>query len=1179
MLRNKLLIGSIISTLVLLISCSNQKNTATTRIYHEINTRYNIYFNAEEAYKEALNSKEKSYKDNLSELIFLNPYYPQVEETVDRSTAPDDAKETKSGGAFETTIEKCTKAIKLHSIQAKPERDPGKKADQSYREWLKQKEFNPFLNKVWLLMAKAEYQNADYLKCITTFSYITRLFKNDHETVTEARLWMAMAYLQMGWIYEAENIFRQIELSGGAPKSQKDLFASTYADYLIRSQKYEQAIPYLQEAINGSGGLQKTRLKYLLGQLYAKVGDKASAHKAFGDVSGLGVSLEYALYAQLQQARYSDVSTKQSLNKVTSMLEGMSKQKKYEEYIDQILFTQGNVYMEQPDTVNAIKSYNEAIEKSTRNGFDKAMAQIALGDIYYQQKDYIHAQPLYPEALGTLGNKYERYKELTKRSEVLDELVVYVKAIHLQDSLQTLARMPEADRLVVINKIIEDLKKQQKEENERRAKENWAQSQVENPNANANPNAPIGPGNQYGFSPTNFYFYNEASVSQGKTVFRSKWGNRKLEDNWRRKDKASTAFDDIAEENTDASEESVENVNPEQAENPENTEKKKETLTTLMPEFYLQQIPLTEQTMKESNSIIDDAYYQIGLIYKNNLGDLHLSIEAFNTGLKRFPNSAKLEDIYYQLFLIYLQLGDSNMAALYRNKLISEFPKSTYAVTLSDPDYQSNLLNMSVLENNLYQETYQAYLAGNISSVRQNYAIVKDKFPLSSLMPKFMFLNALTYAQTDSPVDFRDNLKELVDKYPESDVVPVASEMLKGILAGKTLAAGGLAKGLVWNIQFGSDLDDSDPTSTFTDNPNSAHLVLFIFNKEKVDRNELLYDVADFNFSNFIVNTFDLSFSDMKSFDILQVNGFNTFSDVAEYSNKLFDKQSLIDKIDPSVVIVPISANNYSLLMAGKNLSEYFDFYKATYKIVTPKLQAYWAAQIKQSEKASEENSDKTEIEEEVEIIEETPIIETPKETETPPVEKIEPEQGKQEEKTSNEEGTEIEIKVPDLNKINEKVNEVISNPVDGLKSILKDIQDRPKKTKEEKQLEKEEKKRLKEEERARKAAQTESEKAEQEAIKSQEDAIKQAEKDRIEYEKAAQRAKEDAKRDALRNKEEERKNREKERKEKERAQKERLKQREQERKQRLKQQEEDRKMRKKQQEAERKAKQQQRRK
>lgn len=139
------------------------------------------------------------------------------------------------------------------------------------------------------------------------------------------------------------------------------------------------------------------------------------------------------------------------------------------DYLDQVYYAIGNIYMLQKDTANAIAAYEKGNTKSTRNGIEKGVLLLTLGDIYWDKEDYSNAGRCYGEAIGLLDKERDDYEQLSERSKVLDELVPYTDAVHLQDSLQALAKMPEKERNEAIDRVIEALKKKEKEERDAQA--------------------------------------------------------------------------------------------------------------------------------------------------------------------------------------------------------------------------------------------------------------------------------------------------------------------------------------------------------------------------------------------------------------------------------------------------------------------------------------------------------------------------------------------------------------------------------------------------------------------------------------------------------------------------------------------------------------------------------------
>lgn len=1222
---------------VLFAACSTKKNTGTTRAYHAINTRYNIYFNANEAYKEALKARQEAYIDTFSHILDIYPVYPaksagqgagllgaytnttedrgvggflssQLNNAIgrgsDTGTGYSSAYSSGGGGSFARSVEKNTKAIKLHSIKSKPERNPSKSRDPQYQAWLRQQEFNPFLHNAWLLLGKSEYHDGDYLQAVSTFSYITRIYHSNREVVAEARMWMAKSNIALGWYYEAEDIFNQIRLAGGIPSKIKPEYDKIYADFLLKKEEYKQAIPFVADAIaSEKDRLQKTRMKYLLGQLYQQEGNREMAYKAFDEVHGLSTPYLYSFNARIQQASFVDEGNKADILK---QLNKMTRDKKNEDYLDQIYYAIGNIYLNDRDTIKAIENYKLSVEKSTRNGQDKAITEVVLGDIYFMRGDYIEAQPIYSDASSVLSKKHKDYPLVSLRSEVLDELVVYAKAVHLQDSLQTLARMPESERIGVINKLIAELKKQEEEDRKRAEYENRMAEREQSMTsdspffAQSSPDIPTAPVSIGGDGST-FYFYNPQTVAQGKAAFQRKWGARKPEDNWRRRNKqAVPSFGNEPESPDPNLSESPDQASAESDLSGGEAGTKDDIYSV---DFYLQQIPLTPEALAASDVIIEDAYFNMGKIYKDKLGDHKLAIDAFGTDLRRFPDTPNREEIYYQLFLIYLKQGNKDMMELYRQNLLGAFPQSSYAAALRDDNYQWNMLNMYQIEDNLYQQTYDSYLAGNTSEVRANYQSMKEKYPLSALMPKFAFLNALTYAQTQDLDNFKITLTDLVSAYPKADVTPLASEMLKGILSGKALSSDSSPfRGMIWDIRLGGDSISTTQGVDFIANAGVEHILLLIYRPGSLDKNRLIYEVANYNFSGYVYQTFDLAFTNVGQLEMLQVRGFKDMADIFSYVNKAFEPNSLMSLIDPDIIPVPISAENYIALMNGKTLNQYFAFFEENYANEMLSMIRYWN---RQKETASDEH-DLTEkaqdedVKDKAEGASQTPAMgdteAKPESADTlPPVTpQFIPESSllpvaepaiADTAKVNKEFGISnilSDDQIDKADKIINKAGDIISNPVDGLIGIFKSSGrgEDDALTKEEKEAKKKEEKDREEQEKAHKAELKTKEKAEREAEKMRQDSIKNAERQKLDAERASRKAKEDevkaagqAKKDALKQAERERKEKEKARKAelkaKEKARNEELKRKEQERKDRLKQREQERKEKLKQRQAE----------
>lgn len=924
----------------LLWSCSTKKNTKATRFYHAFNSRYNIYFNGKTAFDEALKAMQDGYKENYSDQILMYPISAQPKE-----------KQT-TGGPFDRAIEKGNKAIKLHSIKAKPPKKPGWKNDPKQRAWQEQEEYNPFLKHCWLLVGEAQFYNADFLQASATFSYIARHYAGDEEMVAEARLWQARSYAEMGWFYEAEDILSKLN-TNGIPKKNLNQYAAVYADYLIKEKRFEDAIPYLKTAIKAEkNGKQRARMRYLLGQLYADQELDGLAYQAFQQVIRSNPPYELEFAARIRQT---EVFAGRDYQKVVKTLKRMAKSQKNQDYLDQVYYALGNVYLNRADTTNAITYYQLGIDSSKQNGMDKALCQIKLGDLYFQMRDYIHAQPCFSGALAGIQKEYKDYPRVSKLSAVLDELVVHAEAVHQQDSLQALAKMPEAERLAVIDKAIADLIKQEEEEKKQAEKEAYLADQeakgtgIDRPGTETN--AIVLPTGSNG---STFYFYNPQTVAQGKTQFQKKWGRRTLEDNWRRKKKELTTFNDPADtEMADAATETDLGAEG-QALPTDSLESGMDPVAADDPhqrEYYLQQLPFTQEDIDASNVIIIDGLYNMAMIYKDKLEDLSLSVEGFEELERRFPENEHLLESYYQVYLIALRTHDEALAAAYKQKLIDKFADSDYAVAIADPNYEYNIRMMDAVQDSIYEQTYTAYLADDTTLVRRNYQQVSEKYPLANLLPKFMFLEALTYVQAGDPEGFKAALKALLEKYPKADVSELAGEMLKGVLRGRAMVQGGV-RGMSWDLRFGVGEDGSlsaaDSARVFTAEPNTPYKLLLMYPEGSVDKNQLLFAVAAYNFANFMVKEFDLTFQTAGPIEMLQVSGFVNFDEILHYYKLIYGSDGYASALDRAISVLPISDDNYETLMHGKTLDEYITFFAEHFGELAPELVTRWQARMEE---------------------------------------------------------------------------------------------------------------------------------------------------------------------------------------------------------------------------------------
>ena len=901
-MKNRIYILFVLGMALAVQSCSTQKNTWASRSFHQTKTKYNIYYNGAISFREGEEAIRQANEDDFSTILNLYP--------VSNHAAAEASK-----SQMDRTIEKCRKCIKLHSIKARPKVDYDKKRrDPEYAVWLEQEEFNNQMGNAWILLAMAEFHKGDFLGSISTFNYIIRHYSNDVDMVARCQLWVARAYAEMGWLYEAEDMLSKVQVDHLSRK-HAPLYAAVSADVLLKTKHYKDAIPFVKIALpNEKKRENKPRFQYVLAQLYQMDGEREAARNAYQKVIKMQPSNEMDFNARLRLAQL-----EKSPQDGIKLLNKMAKLDKNKDQLDQIYGTIGDVYLAQKDTSKALEYYEKAIESSVQHGMAKAKVLVTAGDIYYQQRNYIKASPCYKEATQILSAESEQYARIQRRSETLDELVVEYSMVQLQDSLQHLATLSEEEQRVVVDSIIARLIRAEEEEKERAAQ---AAREAENDMGPRSVNTANMLGG--GAGSANWYFYNPQLLRSGKQTFRTQWGNRTLEDNWRRLSKATTGsiFDDDEElsdeellmDSTATDSTAMADVAPVETD-------------THKPEYYLQQIPKTEEDIAQSNELLARALYNMVYIYRDKVGDQQLSDETFEDFCKRFPNHELLVDLYYMQYLTALKNNDMLKAEQYRQQIIATFPESNEAYIVSQPDYFQRLQRMAQEQDSLYEHTYQAYTQNNFAAVKTNKLYAEENYPLSPLMPRFLFLNAIAVAKTDGQPAFIVQLQEMVARYPESELAAMAKDMLALMGQGAESQQGEVASLKERRAQQSTDSVAADSVAVqFSTERNLPAMVLLVMENDEPKANQLLYEVALFNFSQFMIKDFDLKL--LPTFEAttsaLQIAGFEKMDEAEWYINLLQKNATILQFLQANnVQVVAITEENFKLLNTHFSLQDY----------------------------------------------------------------------------------------------------------------------------------------------------------------------------------------------------------------------------------------------------------------
>ena len=917
------------------IGCSTKKNTVGSRRWHAFNARYNTYFNGSQAFIEGNLEKEKGHQDNFTEMLPLYPVAKRESREIGKSL-------------YDRAIEKSEKAIRQHSIKVKPEWNKDRRKTAKDREWLGRREYNPFLWRAWLLLGKAQFQEGAFEEAAATFTYMTRLYHTQPLQYGLARAWLAKCYTELGWLYDAEDVIRNMSRDSMDFRAVKD-WDYTYANYYIAQRDYEKAVPYLRKVISHERRrVQRAREWYLMGQIETLLGHREKAYEAYQHVIRNHPPYELEFNARISQTEVMPEGSKQKLSK----LRRMARNDNNKEYLDQVYYAIGNVYLTERDTMQAIAAYEKGNQKSVRHGIEKGVLLLTLGNLYWDMERYNDAQRCYGEAIGLLDKERPDYETLALRSKVLDELVPYTDAIHLQDSLLLLSVMPEADRLKAINRVIDALKKKEKEERDALLAEEAEQRQIEQfeqadfGQRQPQPLPPTPQGMQQGNG--QWYFYNPVAVSQGKMTFQRQWGKRENKDNWQR---SNQTVIDLAEpvkliEPADLTEpaapaEPADSLASDLPEGPAGAEQPTATdqpdslaqqaqLDPHEPAYYLAQIPFTAEQKAAAHEILKDALFHAGIIFKDKLDNLGLSEKYLVRLTQDYPDFPQLDEAWYHLFLLYSRQGKTLQATNCLSRLQTDFPESEWTILLSDPYFKENARFGEHIEDSLYAATYEAFKTDRADIVKHNVKLSEERFPLGANRAKFLFIDGMTRLNEGDGDGCLERLKQVVEQYPESEVSELAGMIIKGVQEGRRLYGGKFDIGEVWSRRDITMLTDSTRADTLSAARDERFVFILAYEPDSVNENQLLFEMARYNFTNFLVRSFEITIDEDEGMHRMHINGFLSYDEAMQYARQLYADQQMAEKLKDCRSLI-ISETNLALIGTRFSYDDYQQFYEDTF--------------------------------------------------------------------------------------------------------------------------------------------------------------------------------------------------------------------------------------------------------
>lgn len=874
---------AILLAIMVLASCSTKKNKWNRRVWHNMTSHYNVWWNGNQSMKEGEKTLRDNVKDDYTKTLPVFNY--GTKENALALNQP-----------MDRTIEKDAICIQKHSMRFNNE------------------ERVRWIDDAFIDMGKAHFYKQDYVPARRTFEYAATQFRKSPDRFT-ATLWLAKTYIATKQYEKAESMLQAILVASDnedekIPKYVRTNIDLVYADYYIAMGKENDAVKYLRSALlTAKGKYNKTRAMFILGQIYQNQNDKPRATEQFKNVIRKHPSYEMTFEAKMNLARCYDADT----TTIMKMLNNMLKDSKNTDFKDRIYYAMAGVALENQNVDDGVKYLRRSVATSTTNNMQKIKSSLDCANILFGNNDYILSQAYFDTAVMTMDRTYPGYDSLLNLSVMLTDLVSNLTVYYTQDSLLRLADMDSIHRNAIIDQVIEDYKEEQKRLEEQRE----IQQQIALNGGNDKTESTVPTGND-----GNWYFYNTTTRNRGMNDFKVKWGNRMLEDYWFISNKQSFAQEMPQEE---LSEEELALMSEEERESYlKALEISKDTTqyTPLDRGYYLKQIPFTQGAKDQANQQIAEALNNIGFIYYNDLSDYPRSIEAYSELTERYPDNSNEVSAWYYLYKMHSSRKETADAEKYKNLVLTKYPDSNQAKIILDPEYFIKANERGVEAEQLYAKTFEAYQNGQYQRVMMNVKKARQQFDGDTLyMPRFEFLNAISLGYVEVVDSMAYSLLRLIQTYPESSIKPFALDVL---LKANDMYDLGL------NIESARPKDDKivEKESPYTFRPNDEYFILVICNK-KVRINPLKVRLSDFNKNNFRMDQLKIKNLMLNKDDaMLTVEKFENVDKALDYQTALFLNDYVFGGIDEeNYKVLIISVSNYPIFYQEKNVDEYLDFW------------------------------------------------------------------------------------------------------------------------------------------------------------------------------------------------------------------------------------------------------------
>lgn len=832
---------------IIITGCSRKKNTFISRNYHAVTAEYNTLYNGYNALNDGVKALNEAYKDDYWDILPVERM--QVSEEI---LMP--GQDNKNPN-FERAEEKATKAIQKHAINVKG------------------KEYNPQMDEAYLLLGKARYYDQRFIPAIEAFNYILYKYAAS-DKINQAKIWRAKTNIRLEnnelAIENLKRLMKQEVLSDQDLADAKAMLAQAY----LNTKSVDSALAAIKiAAAFTKKNEEKGRYNFIKGQLYNALGEKDSANLAFDQVIDLHRKIPrvYYISAHLEKIKNYDFENGNKLAFI-EYLTDLEENRENRPFLDRIYHRIAEFYNTDDSDSLAVAYYNKSLRTNSTNKRLVALNYQRMGDMYFDSSEYSLAGSYYDSTMLNMKENSKPYRIIKRKRDNLQDVIFYEAVAKRNDSILNIVNLPKEDQLAVFQELVDKLKaadeakKEAEEAAARRSKGLQMGDKINNQSG-------VVSGKTKAAGST-FYFYNPTTVAYGKNEFVKIWGNRAYKDNWRWSKSGM-----VASAGATPIENDLENLSEEEKYN---------------PEAYLSLLPSSQKAVDSIAKERNFAYYQLGLIYKNKFKEFELSKVRLKKLLNNNPEERLILPSKYNLYKVYLELGQTGDAEIVKKDIIANYPDSRYAAILLNPD-QDLGKDMdspeSIYENLLQRHEKQEYETV-IAQCEDNI----KRFDGEAIVPKFEFLKATASGRLYGFEAYKKAINYIALNYPNSPEGKKAEILIQEALPKIS----------------GSEFQANDISSqfkvvyTFT-NPTEDELNTFKKALDAALKTVKYYDLSS------SIDVYDKTTTFVVVHGLKSINGAKGFAEILGEDDKHKIKKDHF----------AISSKNYEIVQIHKNLKSY----------------------------------------------------------------------------------------------------------------------------------------------------------------------------------------------------------------------------------------------------------------